>query len=166
MNLGSKIVLIGLFAGVIATSCKKEQCKDPVPTMSFLEFYQSGQDTNEFRLVFKFDDCDGDIGMEATSSILDENGEVQTTNFIIDLYYYENDQWNLHVFQSEDGLNSKIPPLGNSNKNPILDGEVEKVLGRYTSLGGYDTIMFKSRILDNAGHYSNLAESPGFALTN
>ena len=165
MKLTSKILLIGIIAGALTTSCKKEQCTEPVPEMSFLEFYQSGQDTNEFRLVFKFNDCDGDIGMESTGSILDEEGAVQTTNFKIDLYYYADDQWNLHVFQSEDGLNSKIPPLGNSTKNPILDGEVEKILGRYTSLGGYDTIMFKSRILDNAGHYSNLVETPGFSLS-
>jgi len=168
MNLASKIALIGIIGGVLSTSCKKEQCTEPVPEVSFLEYYQEAADTTIYHLVFKFTDCDGDIGMETTGSILDENGDVQTTNFKIDLYYYQNDQWNKHVFKSEDGLNSKIPVLGNSTVNPILDGEVEKVIDYYTidlpTIGDFDTIMYKSRILDNAGHYSNWAESPQYII--
>ncbi len=164
MKMWSKIVFIGILGGVIFTSCKKETCKEPVPVLTYYQFYQDPLDTNYYNLVFQFTDCDGDIGMESDAKIRDENGELQTTNFKIDLYYFENNQWNLYEFASEDGLNSRIPVLGNSVANPILDGEVEKKLERNFSLGGLDTIMFKSRILDNAGHYSNLIETPGFAL--
>jgi hypothetical protein len=164
MNWNSKILLLTVFVGFGCVSCKKETCKDPVPEMSFLEFYQVPNDPETYKLVFQFTDCDGDIGMESTATILDENGVVQTTNFKIDLYYFENNQWNKYEFASEDGLNSKIPVLGNSAANPILDGEIEKSLDRVFSLGGFDTIMFRSRILDNAGHYSNEVETPGFAI--
>ena len=165
MKLVSKIALIGISVGVLFTSCKKELCKDAIPEMTYSDFYQLESDTNEFKLIFKFTDCDGDIGMETDGSIIDENGETQTTNFKIDLYFFENDDWNLYEFASEDGLNSKIPDLSNSTANPILDGEIEKSLNRFTSLAGYDSIMFKSRILDNAGHYSNEVETPGFNLS-
>ena len=156
MKWNSKILLIALFMGFGLVSCEKETCKDPVPQMSFLEFYQVPNDPETYKLVFQFTDCDGDIGMEASSTIVDENGQIQTTNFKIDLYYYENFQWKKYEFASEDGLNSKIPVLGNSSANPILDGEIEKSLDRVFSLGGYDTIMFKSRILDNAGSGKSL----------
>ena len=168
MNLASKIALIGIIGGIFSTSCRKETCTEPVPEMSYLKFYQNVKDTTNYHLVFKFNDCDGDIGMETTGSILDENGELQTTNFKIDLYYFQNNQWNQHIFGSIDGLNSKIPVLGNSTVNPILDGEVEKKIDYYAinipSIGDSDTVMFKSRILDNAGHYSNWAESPGLII--
>lgn len=166
MKLASKIVLIGLLLGVIVTSCRKDDCVNSVPEMEYGDFYQTFPDTDYYYLTFKFSDCDGDIGMETTGSIRDENGEVQTTNFKIDLYYMENDEWFKYEFQSEDGLNSKIPDLTGASglQSPIENGEVEKELFGAASFGGYDTIMFKSRILDNAGHYSNEAETPVFVI--
>ena len=165
MKWTSKIVLFGLLMGGILSSCDKKTCEEPIPEMGFVSFKPSASDTDYFVLTFSFKDCDGDIGMSPTSTILDENGEVQTTNFKIDLYHVENNQWVKHVFKpGEPGLDAKVPELGNSTANPVLDGEIDKRMHRTFGLLDYDSVMFKSRILDNAGHYSNEVETPGFII--
>lgn len=172
MNLASKIVLIVIIGGVFSTSCRKNTCKEVIPEMTYSDFYQNltpdHSDSGSFFLLHKFNDCDGDIGMESTSTIFDENGEVQTTNLKIDLYYTLDGQWIMHIFDSGDGLNSKIPVLSTGGDDPILDGEIQNRIDIYSinipTPYVTDTIMFKSRILDNAGHYSNIAESPAFII--
>lgn len=173
MNLASKIALIVIIGGVFSTSCRKETCTNSIPEMTYSDFYQNltpnSSDSSLFFLLHKFNDCDGDVGMETTGSILDENGDKQTTNLKIDLYYSVEGQWVKHVFASGDGLNSKIPILNENGDKPILDGEVQKKINIYAinipTTNSTDTIMFQSRILDNAGHYSNIVESPSFQIT-
>ena len=151
--------------GVLATSCEKKKCTDPVPELSFKEFVPSLTDSNTYLLTFEFSDCDGDVGMSTTSTILDENGEVQEYNYMLDLYHVVNGQWVKHEFiPGAAGLDYKIPVLENSNQDPSLEGEIERKLNKYFALEGYDSVMFKATILDNAGHYSNTVETPGFIL--
>ncbi len=164
MKTASKIAFIALITGLITASCEKKTCDDPVPKMTFTQFTPSTTDTINYLLTFNFTDCDGDIGMSPTATIIDENGETQTNNFMIDLYHVVNGQWVKHDFGNNVGLDSKIPDLNNSNANPMLDGEIEKKLHPDLSLLGYDSVKFKSRILDNAGHYSNEVETPGFII--
>ncbi|MFT4754840.1 MAG: hypothetical protein ACI9GM_001395 [Salibacteraceae bacterium] len=165
MKWASKIILFGFLLGVFTTSCDKKECSDPVPKMTFMQFVPSQTDSGNYLLVFEFSDCDGDMGMETSSSIRDENGELQTNNFMLDLYHIVNNQWVKHEFDSTDaGLDYKIPILGNSNLNPSLEGEIERKLDPVFGLVGYDSVMFKARILDNAGHYSNEVETPGFII--
>lgn len=151
--------------GGMLTSCEKKSCDEPIPEMDFLSFKPSLVDSGYFVLTFSFKDCDGDVGMSPTSTILDENGEVQSTNFKIDLYHVVNNQWVKHEFKTgEPGLDAKIPVLSNSSANPVLDGEIDKRMHQTFGLLDYDSVMFKSRILDNAGHYSNIVETPGFVI--
>jgi hypothetical protein len=168
MKWAPKIVFIALLTGFISTACKKKTCEEVIPEMEYLDFnYRAfGADSGNYILTFKFNDCDGDIGMNPTDTIVDEFGEKQTTNFKIDIYYVANDQWVKHVFGPDDaGLDAKIPVLGNSTLNPVLDGEIDKKIHPSTfAVLGYDSIMFKSKILDNAGHYSNEVETPGFII--
>jgi hypothetical protein len=164
MKLTSKIIFIGVLVGFFFTSCEKKSCTDPIPEMTFLEFVPSTVDTGNYLLVFEFSDCDGDIGIEGSTNIRDEFGELQTNNFFIDLYHVVNNQWVKHDFGNAAGLDYRIPPLSNSNQDPSLEGEIEKDLHPITSLLGYDSVMFRSRILDNAGHYSNEVETPGFIV--
>lgn len=164
MKMPSKIALITILCGVLVSSCKKDACQVQVPEMEFMDFYQVAGDSVNYKLLFQFSDCDGDIGMETTSTIVDEHGETQSTNFKIDLYYLEDGVWSQHIFASEDGLNSKIPVLTDGNDSEIENGELEKTLHKDFSLGGYDSILFRSRILDNAGHYSEEVETPIFYI--
>ena len=166
MKLTSKIVFIAVSIGVFFTSCEKKNCADPIPEMTFLDFAPSPTDSDYYLLTFEFADCDGDIGLEAARNITDENGELQTNNFFIDLYHVENNQWVKHEYEpGAAGLDYKIPPLSNSNQDPSLEGEIERKLHPIFGLEGYDSVMFKARILDNAGHYSNTVETPGFIVT-
>lgn len=162
----SKIVLFGLLFVGIMTSCGRDECEDPIPSLAFANFYADPLDTNEFQLVFSFSDCNGDIGMDANASIVDENGEVQSTNFKLDMYYMENGEWFKYEYASPEGINSTIPVLFEEDEvqSEIIDGEVQKDLHRDFSLGGKDTIYFVARILDNAGHYSNEVQTDAFAI--
>jgi hypothetical protein len=164
MKLMSKIILITLFLGAIFTSCEKKKCEDPIPQMSFKEFVPSEVDTGYYLLVFEFSDCDGDLGLEDGQTILDENGERQTNNFFLDFYYVENNAWVKYDFDSAVGLDYRMPVLSNSNQDPSLEGEIERKIDPVFGLAGKDSVMFKSRILDNAGHYSNEVETPGYVI--
>ncbi len=163
MKLASKIILFVFGIGLFFSSCEKKKCEDTVPEISYMDFKLSETDSNAYLLIFEFADCDGDIGMETTSSILDENGEVQLFNFFIDLYFLDQGVWYKHEINKDAGLHSKIPILENSNLDPSLEGEIEKsILSGNFVIWGYDTIKFKSKILDNSGHYSNEVETPAF----
>lgn len=165
MKLASKIILFGFLIAVFITSCDKKECLDIVPKMTFKKFVPSLTDRGSYLLVFEFTDCDGDLGMEPTATIRDENGELQANNFLIDLYHVVDGKWVLHEFDMDAaGLDYKIPVLKNSNIDPSLEGDIERLLDPVFGLVGYDSVMFKARILDNAGHYSNEVETPGFVI--
>jgi hypothetical protein len=166
MKLASKIIFIGLLLGITATSCKKSACQEQIPELAYLSFSIISEDSSEYRLTYSFSDCDGDLGMSPDGSIKDENGEVQTNNIFITPFYMENGVWIEKVYKEGfPGLDNKIPILGNSSANPSLDGEFDRDINLVASdLGEYDTLMFKCKILDNAGHYSEEVESPGFPI--
>ena len=162
MNWTTKILFIIFGFGIFLTSCEKKECEDPIPSLSYLDFQPSPTDSNELILTHEFADCDGDFGMVPGAKILDENGEIQLFNLLIDLYYLEDGIWKKHDWGSNASLNTSIPVLENSNLDPSLEGEIDKSLSTADFvILGYDTIMYKTRILDNAGHYSNEVESPG-----
>lgn len=165
--MASKIILIVFGIGIFASSCEKKKCEDPLPEMSYMDFKISETDSSAYLLIFEFADCDGDVGMETTSSIVDENGEVQLFNSFIDIYHLDQGIWYKHEFdENEVGLDYKIPVLENSNFDPSLEGEIETRIYETTFLIlGYDTIKFRSKILDNAGHYSNEVETPSFVFS-
>ncbi|MGB0805943.1 MAG: hypothetical protein ACPGRC_04580 [Salibacteraceae bacterium] len=164
MNFGSKIILLVFVLGCIFTSCEKKRCDDPIPKMTFKNFVPSEVDTGYYLLTFEFSDCDGDLGLADGQRILDENGEEQINNLFLDFYYVDNNQWVKYDFDSAVGLDYRMPELSNSNQDPSLEGEIEQKLHPIFSLAGYDSVMFKSRILDNAGNYSNWVETPGYVI--
>ena len=84
--------------------------------------------------------------MAPDAKITDENGEVQTNNMLMTPYYMQNGVWVERTYlPGEPGWDNKIPVIR-------------------TGLAGYDTLMFKCKILDNAGHYSEEVETPGFII--
>ncbi len=153
---------------LMATGCEKETCNEPVPDLTFNRFEQTGFDTSGavYSLYYDFKDCDGDIGLQAGESITDSEGNVYEYNFFIDMYYFESGEWKKQEYPSGPGLNSRIPPLYDDGASPVLDGEIEYRLS-YVGSGLYlhDTVMFRTRLLDNAGHFSNEVESPAFVIT-
>lgn len=161
----TKIILFVILPGLVFSSCQKKICEDIVPGMTFKDFNPSTIDSGYYVLTFDFKDCDGDIGMETTSSILDEHGERQINNFFIDLYHVVDNKWVKHDYgQQNAGLDYKIPILNNSKGAKNLEGVIERKLDPIFGLVGYDSVMFKSKILDNEGHYSNEVTTPGFRL--
>tara|TARA_R110002050_G_scaffold244268_1_gene380916 strand:- start:72434 stop:72937 length:504 start_codon:yes stop_codon:yes gene_type:complete len=166
MKQGSKIVFIALLLGVFITSCTKKGCDEPIPQLNFLSFTLVSVDSSDYKLTYSFSDCDGDIGMAPDAKITDENGEVQTNNMLMTPYYMQNGVWVERTYlPGEPGLDNKIPVISNSNVNPAIDGEFDRKINLVgTGLAGYDTLMFKCKILDNAGHYSEEVETPGFII--
>lgn len=165
MNAISKILLLGVLGSIIFSACQREECQEIIPEMSYNRFEPSIGDTGQlaYNLVFDFTDCDGDFGKEAKVSIVDENGTRQTNNFFIDFYYLENNEWLKYEFDSgAPGFNTNIPVLNENGAQSILTGEIEKTISLVVF--PYDTIKFESRILDNAGHYSPMVETPTFIM--
>lgn len=166
MKQGSKIAFIALFLGYLSTSCEKKSCNEPIPQLGYLNFTVVSTDSAEYKLTYSFSDCDGDIGMSPDGEITDENGDIQTNNILMTPFYMENGVWVERTYEpGEPGLDSKIPLIDNSNVNPSIDGEFDREINLInTGLAGYDTLMFKCKILDNAGHYSEEVETPGFII--
>lgn len=165
MNAISKILLLGVLSSMVFASCRKEECQEVVPDLAYNRFEPSLTDSGQlaYNLIFDFTDCDGDFGKSANSEIIDQNGARQTNNFFIDMYYRENNAWKKYEFGPDaPGFNTNIPVLSDNSASPILTGELEKTISLL--IYPFDTIKFESRILDNAGHYSNNVETPAFVM--
>lgn len=165
MNAISKILLLGLVSSMIFSACQREECQATVPELAYNRFEPSLNDSGQlaYNLVFDFTDCDGDFGKSANATIVDEEGVRQTNNFFIDLYYMQNSEWLKYEFDSgAPGFNTNIPVLLDNSASTILTGELEKTISLL--IYPFDTIKFESRILDNAGHYSPLVETPAFIM--
>lgn len=158
-----------IIAALTIASCTKEECAKTVPELTYSEFRSLGE--NNFALIHRFRDCDGNIGLGQNDYILTPEGDTLEVNFLIDYYFITNGDTFLETYfdsitgEEGIGLNSKIPILPNDAASDILEGEIEKRMNWFTDLLGRDTLFFRSTLYDNDGNASDVVESPVYVIT-
>ena len=153
------VILFGLLlAFSIFLSCEKVESISDIPYIEFKSF--DLRDTvdilgNEIKigeLVFKFEDGDGDIGIEQPDSVyfIDPAYNLFFTLFEkIDGEFVEVEETEL-----ETPLNYRIPFIENIGQNKTLRGEIKVEF--YYLLMLYDTVKYEFYIIDRAEHQSNV----------
>jgi hypothetical protein len=157
-----KFVGISIITGVILViffSCQDIESISEIPYIEFKSFEL--RDTIDLlgnpgkigELIFKFEDGDGDIGIEQHDSLSPD-----TTNYNLFFTLFEKIDGQFQKVDEEDletPLNYRIPYIKNIGQNKTLRGEV-KVEFYYYLLMLYDTIKYDFYIVDRALHKSNV----------
>ncbi len=161
-----------IVTGVImafSLSCQKVESISEIPYIEFKSFEL--RDTIDIlgnpgkigELIFKFEDGDGDIGLEQPDSISSD-----TTNYNLFFTLYEKIEGQFQKVDEEDletPLNYRIPYIENIGQNKTLKGEV-KVEFYYYLLMLYDTIKYEFYMVDRAMHESNVETTTEIAFTD
>ncbi len=157
-----KVTTILIVTGVVMAfffSCQKVESLSEIPYIEFKSFEL--RDTIDIlgnpgkigELIFKFEDGDGDIGLEQPDSLSSD-----TTAYNLFLTLFEKIDGQYQKVDEEDletPLNYRIPYIENIGQNKTLKGEI-KVEFYYYLLMLYDTIKYEFYIVDRALHSSNI----------
>ncbi len=157
-----KVTTILIVIGVVIAlsfSCQKIESLSEIPYIEFKSFEL--RDTVDIlgnpgkigELIFKFEDGDGDIGLEQPDTLSSD-----TTNYNLFLTLFEKIEGQYQKVDEEDletPLNYRIPYIENIGQNKTLIGEI-KVELYYYLLMLYDTIKYEFYITDRALHKSNV----------
>jgi len=161
-----------IVTGVImafSLSCQKVESISEIPHIEFKSFEL--RDTIDIlgnpgkigELIFKFEDGDGDIGLEQPDSISSDN-----TSYNLFFTLYEKIEGQFQKVDEDDletPLNYRIPYIENIGQNKTLKGEV-KVEFYYYLLMLYDTIKYEFYIVDRALNESNVETTTEIAFTD
>lgn len=165
-----KLVATGLVTGAFVAfslSCQKIESISEIPYIEFKSFELRdtidllGNPGKVGELIFKFEDGDGDIGLEQPDSLSSDS-----TNYNLFFTLYEKIEGQFQKVDEENletPLNYRIPYIENIGQNKTLIGEV-KVEFYYYLLALYDTIMYEFYIVDRALHKSNLETTTEIAF--
>jgi hypothetical protein len=155
MKLIKYIFIIPLFFLVLG-SCGKIEQLPAVPRIEFRDFTVFdtidilGNHSKGARLLFYFEDGDGDLGIDPPST-----NQSDTTNLFLSLYRKRDGEMipattNDPLFPS----NYRIPYMERLGQNKILKGTITITLV-YSFYTTGDTIMYSFKIRDRAGNDSN-----------
>ncbi len=148
------VILVFVALLMLLATCRKPDKFPVVPAIEFLSLEPSeGDSGSDVRLIFKFQDGDGDIG-------LDES-DIQPPYDTSSIYYYN---CFITYFEKQNGvfvevelpstLNMRIPRL--SYKTPeSISGEIALDLFANNPFSPYDTIRYELFIVDRALNHSN-----------
>lgn len=162
---------------IFLLSCAIKSDFPTVPEIEFIGFSKTKIKANEdsFQVYFKFKDLEGDIGGPIDTNIAAYDCDRFDVNDNTANSCYKKKAWNLFITEyRNDSIN--IKPL--IIKNPTLayvepsiqeplSGTISVNLVNLTSVPIEkisDTIHFKIRIKDQAGHLSNIIETPNVYL--
>jgi hypothetical protein len=160
-----KYYIIFLITVLALTSCRKLEQLPPAPHISFTSF--AVFDTTDIlgniakggRLLFYFEDGDGDLGLEEPSKI-----QTDTTNMFFTLFRKTG---GLMIPASDNDplepSSYRIPYMERLGQNKILKGTIS-VTFLYLSYYKSDTIRYDFYIKDRAGNESNTASTSDIAL--
>ena len=149
------LLLIPLFLVILLSSCRKQEKYSDIPVISFVSLLANEDAVNgtDVRLTFKFQDGDGDIG-------LNEN-DTQAPFDTSSIYYYN---CFISYFEKQNGvfveielpstLNMRIPRLSDNTPESI-SGEITLDLFANNPFSPYDTIRYELFIVDRALNHSN-----------
>ncbi|MBP8959900.1 MAG: hypothetical protein KBG40_05690 [Bacteroidales bacterium] len=139
-------------------SCKKIEKLPPEPAISFISFeiFDTvdilGNSSKGGRLLFDFEDGDGDLGLWPQDYLL----ESDTINLFLTLL--RKSGVDIIPAPADDPLKPsgyRIPYMENSGQNKIQKGTI-KITFIYLFYSKSDTIYYEFYIKDRAGHESNI----------
>lgn len=146
--------LLGLMV-LLLTSCQKEEKYSDIPHIEFisLESINDGSSDMDVRLTFKFQDGNGDIGLD--------DDDTETPFDTASVYYYN---CFISYFEKQNGefvevelpftMNMRIPRLSKYDKESI-EGEIYMDLYANNPFSKFDTIRYEVFIVDRALNHSN-----------
>lgn len=173
MRLLTKITLILLLIGtVLFPTCSKFEdfpIEPQIEFENFLVFNEQTGITEKGVLMIKYQDGDGDLGLDPGDTLPPYNyGGEYYYNMIIDYYEKQNGKWELVplIFKDpETGENDtltfsvRFPNLTPSSGNQAITGTINDTMFIYNPLSEFDTIKFSVYIIDRALHKSNTVET-------
>ena len=162
MRFISYIIILILFS-IFSFSCGKIEQLPPVPHIEFRNFTVFdtldilGNQSKGARLLFYFEDGDGDIGLNPP--IGDES---DTTNLFLSLYRKIDGEMTPAL--SNGPSKYRIPYMERLGQNKILKGTIQvSLVYSFTNPG--DTIMYDFYIRDRAGNDSNVVTTCEIVLS-
>ncbi len=155
----SIIIIGGILFGM--SSCIKVEVLPDEPVIeykSFLFYPDSAV------LTFKFQDGDGDVGLNEADTLAPFNVESETY-FNLFCYYYEkqNGEW-VFYDDMETPFYYRVPRVTPTGQNPTLKGEMSVTFTHpyYLLNTGFDTCRFEIQLLDRSLNRSNRITSTLF----
>jgi hypothetical protein len=160
--------LVVISVAVIALgSCRKIEQLSPIPHIEFTRFnifdtttilgsYKAGT------LVFKFEDGDGDVGLQAPSGL-----QIDTTDLFLALFRKRNGVMDSVTDKTDPLLPYsayRIPYMERTGVNKVLKGTISITL-LYLSYSEGDTIKYDFYIEDRALNKSNVASTNEIVLS-
>ncbi|HAM10802.1 MAG: hypothetical protein A2X05_18080 [Bacteroidetes bacterium GWE2_41_25] len=158
-----RLLVILFFALAAVMACIKIEQLPAIPSIEFTSFeiFDTldilGNTSKAGRLLFRFEDGDGDLGLTAPSG-----SQTDTTNMNL-ILFRKIDGTMVRVTDKNDPLlpydSYRIPFMERLGQNQILRGSIS-VTFIYQSYSRDDTIKYDFLIKDRAENFSNLAETP------
>ena len=154
--MGAKRFLLTiLLLSLLLPACRRTEKYAVEPYIEFVSLEPINEPDNgmDVRLIFKFQDGDGDIGLDAA--------DIQPPFDTASVYYYN---CFITYFEKQNGefvevelpstLNMRIPRLS-YNLPESMSGEISLDLYANNPFSPYDTIRYELYIVDRALHHSN-----------
>jgi len=159
MRFNINIIILICFTAILG-SCGKIEQLPAVPRIEFRDFTVFdtvdilGNHSKAARLLFYFEDGDGDLGLNQPT-----NGASDTINLFLSLYRKTNGI--MTPATTNDPLipsGYRIPYMERLGQNKILKGTIT-VSMIYSLYSRTDTIMYDFKIKDRAGNESNVVST-------
>lgn len=151
-----RLLLISPFLlALLIVACRKEEKYPVVPAIEFVSLVanEDAENGTDVRLTFKFQDGDGDIGLneDDTQAPFDTSSIYYYNCFIS---YFEKQNGDFVEVELPSTLNMRIPRLSNNTPESI-SGEITLDLFANNPFSPYDTIRYELYIVDRALNHSN-----------
>lgn len=148
----------------VATCCRPQEKYPVEPAIEFvsLEAIADEENDKDVRLTFKFQDGDGDIGLNETDLYFPfDTGSVFYYNCFIS--YFEKQNGEFVEVELPMTLNMRIPRLSEQSEESI-EGEIYLDLYAKNPFSRYDTIRYELFIVDRKLNYSNTITTSEFVV--
>jgi hypothetical protein len=155
MNIKHLFILSLLLVSLLLSACRKQEKYPVIPAIEFvsLEANDDPISGTDVCLTFKFQDGDGDIGLDETDTRPPfDTSSVYYYNCFIS--YFEKQNGTFVKVELPSTLNMRIPRLSDENEESI-SGEIYLDLYANNPFSPYDTIRYELYIVDRALHHSN-----------
>ncbi|HBF20677.1 MAG: hypothetical protein CMI36_13020 [Owenweeksia sp.] len=167
-NFSSKILLFSFIFSALA-SCKNNDRFRDEPFLEYRSYryvYDEDSTSNRKSIEFTlyFTDGDGDLGSDEEPK---DTCDISINNFFI--RYFEKVDGTYTEVEPRDSclpFDSRIPSLSPGGSNPTLEGEIIT----FFDYSGYpfnedvDSVRFEFKVVDRAGHESNISGSPSIPV--
>jgi hypothetical protein len=154
------IFLAALFTG----SCVKQQTKDPVPHVEFVDFANAGKSTftngDTATIILSYEDGDGDLFVENFS----DGANLQITS-----YYFDELSGTFRAFydlsiQDTVRYSNTIKQPDSYYRNKYISGEIFIPMEQFRENDDIKVIRFTGFMIDRKKNKSNVFSSPVYTL--